>query len=69
MRPSRSSFFKSAAVLCLLALLLTAGAGFVEAGRCFDALKACMGDPMITLAITGAAYCVNGYYFCIRYMK
>jgi hypothetical protein len=67
MRTSVRIFFRSAAILLLLVLI--AGAGVLEAGICLDAFKRCLYDPLNQLALTGGLYCLNGYYFCLKYIE
>jgi len=66
MRASVRIFFRSTAILLLLVLI--AGVGVVEAGLCADAFKRCMLDPLNQVTLTGGLYCLNGYYFCLKYI-
>ncbi|MHB8053907.1 MAG: hypothetical protein ACYDH3_01440 [Candidatus Aminicenantales bacterium] len=68
MKANRSIVFKSAAMVCLLMIFAGAGAVFLEASRCSDALFRCFKDPFIMASITGSAYCLNGYFFCIKFI-
>jgi hypothetical protein len=69
MKTNRSFVFKSAAILCLLVLIAGAGAGLLEAGRCFDAFIRCGNDPFVMGTLTGGAYCLNGYMFCLKFIE
>ena len=66
MRTSGRIVFRSAAILLLL--VLVAGAGVLNAGLCLDAFKLCMLDPINQATLTGGLYCLNGYYFCLKYV-
>ena len=68
MKTSLRIVFRSAAILLLLLVLIT-GAGVLEAGICLDAFKRCMFDPLNVATLTGGLYCLNGYYFCLKYVE
>jgi len=67
MKTSRRIVFRIASILLLLAVI--AGAGVSQAGICSDAFKLCMLDPLNTATLTGGLYCLNGYYFCLKYIQ
>ncbi|MCX6565572.1 MAG: hypothetical protein NTW38_03980 [Candidatus Aminicenantes bacterium] len=67
MKISVRIIFRSATILLLLVLL--ASAGVLEAGICTDAFKRCMLDPINQVTLTGGLYCLNGYYFCLKYIE
>jgi len=69
MKTKRSTVSRMAVAFVFLALILAAGAGALEASRCGDALRSCLNDPLNQIMFTGVAYCLNGYYFCVKFIE
>jgi len=61
--------FRGIAVVLLAVLAVSAGAGFLEAGVCWDAFLRCAEDPANWGFLTYGAYCLNGYIFCLKYIE
>jgi len=49
-------------------LVLSIGAQFLEASVCERAFRACIDDPINSTWYGGAVYCINGYFFCKKYI-
>lgn len=70
MRPFRTKTYRRIgivlAVFCLL-LCFTVLPG--EAGPCERAFLRCTSDPMWINGLAAAVYCINGYLFCLKYIR
>lgn len=69
MKRKRSIDSKLTVVFVFLALILAAGTGALEASRCGDALLSCLRDPFNQMTLGGVPYCLNGYYFCVKFIE
>lgn len=54
-------------VVCCLLLCFSVLPG--QAGPCEDAFLRCASDPMWVNGMAAAFYCINGYLFCLKYIK
>jgi hypothetical protein len=60
---------KGLAIFLVLGLIATAGAGFLEAGICWDAFLRCLDDPINQLSLGGPVICFGGVSFCYRFIE
>ena len=60
---------KGLAIFLVLATLATAGAGFLEAGICWDAFLRCLDDPFAHVLFTGLISCLGGLSFCHKFIE
>jgi len=60
---------KGLAIFLALATFAMAGAGFLEAGMCWDAFLRCLDDPFNQMFLTGGLSCLGGLSFCHRFVE
>lgn len=69
MSPAVKRLFRGIALMLLAVMAVSAAAGEVDAGDCWDAFLRCAEDPVLkAFNLTHGLYCMNGYVFCMKYV-
>lgn len=68
-RFSRKNYGRVRLFLTVFCLLLCLSVLPAEAGPCEEAFLRCASDPMWVNGLGAAIYCINGYLFCLKYIK